>query len=50
MPLPEEVVQSVSSTNFKSLGDGPSFYHNLAMSNAVNRVARASSPAIMAAR
>jgi hypothetical protein len=37
MPLPEEVVQSVSSTNFKSLGDGPSFYHNLAMSNAVNQ-------------
>ena len=37
MPLPEEVVTSVSSTNFKSLGDGPSFYHNLAMSNAVNQ-------------
>jgi len=37
MPLPEEVVQSVSSTNFKSLGDGPSFYHNLAMSNSVNQ-------------
>jgi len=37
MPLPEEVIQSVSSTNFKSLGDGPSFYHNLAMSNAVNQ-------------
>jgi len=37
MPLPEEVVQSVASTNFKSLGDGPSFYHNLAMSNSVNQ-------------
>ncbi|HMQ16779.1 MAG: RebB family R body protein [Planctomycetes bacterium] len=37
MPLPEEVVTSVASTNFKSLGDGPSFYHNLAMSNATNQ-------------
>ena len=37
MPLPEDVVSSVASTNFKSLGDGPSFYHNLAMSNAVNQ-------------
>jgi hypothetical protein len=37
MPLPEDVVQSVASTNFKSLGDGPSFYHNLAMSNSVNQ-------------
>ena len=37
MPLPEEVVTSVASTNFKSLGDGPAFFQNLAMQNAVNQ-------------
>ncbi len=35
MPLPEEVVTAVSATNFKSLGEAPAFYSNLAMGNAV---------------
>ena len=31
----KEQSESVAATNLKSLGDGPAFYHNLAMSNAV---------------
>lgn len=30
-----EMSESVAATNLKSLGDGPAFYHNLAMGNAV---------------
>lgn len=31
----KEMAESVAATNLKSLGDGPAFYHNLAMGNAV---------------
>ena len=31
-----EMSESVAATNLKSLGDGPAFYHNLAMSNAIS--------------
>ena len=30
-----EQSESVAATNLKSLGDGPGFYHNLSMGNAV---------------
>lgn len=30
----KEMAESVAATNLKSLGDGPAFYHNLAMGNA----------------
>ena len=30
-----EMAESVAATNLKSLGDGPAFYHNIAMSNAI---------------
>lgn len=35
MPISEEVREAVASTNFKSLGEGPSFYANLAMGDSV---------------
>ena len=35
MAISEEVREAVSSNNFKSLGEGPAFYANLAMSDAV---------------
>ena len=33
--LPDDVRESVAAANFKTLGDGPAFYANLAMGNAV---------------
>jgi len=41
-PLNEQVVDSVTASNFKNLGDAPAFYTSLAMGNAVahqNRMA-----------
>lgn len=35
MPIPDEVVTSVSSTNFKNLGEAGAFYASLAMGDAV---------------
>jgi len=32
-----EMAESVAATNLKSLGDGPSFYHNMLMANTVNQ-------------
>jgi len=46
MPLPEQVVRSASPTKFKSRGDGPSFYHKLAMSGAVSRKSQSAQNAI----
>jgi hypothetical protein len=46
MPLPEQVVKSVSPANFKSRGDGPTFYHKLAMSGAVSQKNRSAQNAI----
>ena len=31
----KEMAESVAAANLKSLGDGPAFYHNFAMGNAV---------------
>lgn len=36
MPVNEQVVDSVTSTNLKTLGDGPAFYQNMAYSNAIS--------------
>ena len=36
MPLPQEVIDSVASTNFKNLGEAGAFYAALAMGNAVS--------------
>jgi hypothetical protein len=33
--ITREAAESVAFVNSKSLGDGPAFFHNLAMSNAV---------------
>lgn len=35
MPVNEQIVDSVSSSNLKTLGDGPAFYTNLAFGDAV---------------
>jgi hypothetical protein len=36
----DQVVDSVASTNFKTMGDGPAFYTGLAYGNAVSHQAR----------
>lgn len=36
MPLPEEVVTSVASTNFKTMGEVPAFYTGIGMANAMS--------------
>lgn len=36
MPVNEQVVDSVTSTNLKSLGDAPAFYQNMGFANAVS--------------
>jgi hypothetical protein len=38
--LNANVVDSVAATNFKSLGDGPAFWQNMVMSNAVSHQQR----------
>lgn len=35
MPVNEQIVDSVSASNLKTLGDGPAFYTNLAYGDAV---------------
>ena len=32
----KEMSESVAATNLKSIGDGPAFYHSLAMGNAIS--------------
>ncbi len=34
--IPDSVTQAVSSTNFKTLGEGPAFYQNLAFADSVS--------------
>lgn len=36
MPLAPEIIESVSNTNLKNVGDSPAFYTGLAMGNTVN--------------
>lgn len=40
MPVNEQVVDSVTSTNLKTLGDGPAFYQNMAFANAISHQQR----------
>lgn len=36
MPIPEQIVDAVASTNLKNVGEAPAFYSGLAMGNAVS--------------